>query len=107
MINNVVKRGTVRTIKQRQIHHNKIYEYEQYTYSADADHQVYFQNRKKSGRRLKWLACDSFINWADIMMLNKGRSPDVINGRALLKSFFLIILFLLHQRFIIGLIAKL
>lgn len=87
-INNAVKRGTVRTIKQRQIYHNKVYEYNQYTYSADADHQVYLQNRQNSGRRPKWLACDSFINWADAMMLNKGWSPDVIIGRALLEKLF-------------------
>ena len=31
-INNAVKQGTVRTIKQRQVHDDKVYEYDQYTY---------------------------------------------------------------------------
>src|SRR5690625_480394 len=30
-INNAVNRGTVRTIKQRQIHRGKVYEYDQYS----------------------------------------------------------------------------
>jgi len=31
-INNAVKQGTVRTIKQRQVQDDKVYEYDQYTY---------------------------------------------------------------------------
>ncbi len=37
-INNAAQRATVRTIKQRQIHENKVYEYDQYTYLAEADY---------------------------------------------------------------------
>jgi len=37
-INNAVNQGTVRTIKQRQVHNDKVHEYDQSTYSADADH---------------------------------------------------------------------
>lgn len=87
-INNAVNRGTVRTIKQRQIHNDKVYEYDQYTYSADADHQLYLRNRQNSGRRPKWLLCNSFTDWADAMMLNEGWSPDVIIGRAMKEERF-------------------
>src|SRR5690625_4621375 len=58
-INNAVNRGTVRTIKQRQIHHGKVYEYDQYSYSVEADYQAYLRNRQNCGRRPKWLVCDS------------------------------------------------
>ncbi len=89
-INNAVKRATVRTIKQRQMRNDKVYEYDQYTYSAEADHQTYLRNRQNSGRRPKWLACDSFTNWADDddKMLKKGWSPDVIIGRAMKEKLF-------------------
>src|SRR5699024_6896423 len=50
-INNAVKQGTVRTIKQRQVHNDKVYEYDEYSYSADADYQIYLRNRQHSGRR--------------------------------------------------------
>jgi len=43
-INNADKRGTVRTIKQRQVHGDKVYEYDEYSYSADADHQKHLKN---------------------------------------------------------------
>lgn len=81
-INNAVNRGTVRTIKQRQTHNDKVYEYDQHTYSAEADHQIYLRNRQNCGRRPKWLTCDSFTNWADDKMLNHGWSPDMVVGRA-------------------------
>src|SRR5690625_4399849 len=81
-INNAVNRGTVRTIKQRQIHNDKVYEYDQHTYSAEADHQTYLRNRQNCGRRPMWLLCDSFTNWTDDKMLNHGWSPDMIVGRA-------------------------
>lgn len=87
-INNAINRGTVRTIKQRQIINNKVYEYDQYTYSADADYQIYLRNRQRSGRRPKWLSCDSFIEWADDMMLKHHWSPDVIIGRAIREKMF-------------------
>ncbi len=87
-INNAVQRATVRTIKQRQIHHDKVYEYDQYSYSAEADHQTYLRNRQNSGRRPKWLACDSFTNWADRKILKKGWSPDIIVGRATKDNLF-------------------
>lgn len=87
-INNAVKRGTVRTIKQRQVHNNKMYEYDQYTYSAEADHQTYLRNRQNCGRRPKWLICDSFINWADDKMLKENWSPDIVVGRATKESLF-------------------
>lgn len=81
-INNAVNQGTVRTIKQRQIHNDKVYEYDQYTYSAEADYQIYLRNCQNSGRRPMWLACDSFINWADDQMLNERWSPDMVVGYA-------------------------
>ncbi|WP_436871855.1 IS30 family transposase [Mammaliicoccus sciuri] len=81
-INNAVNQGTVRTIKQRQIHNDKVYEYDKYTYSAEADHQTYLRNRQYSGRCPKWLACDSFINWADEQMLEYKWSPDMVVGYA-------------------------
>lgn len=87
-INNAIIRGTVRTIKQRQVYKDKVYEYDQYSYSADADHQTYLRNRQNSGRRPKWLKCDSFTNWADDKMLHKGWSPDVVIGRAKKKELF-------------------
>jgi len=87
-INNAVNRGTVRTIKQRQIHNDKVYEYDQYSYSAEADYQTYLRNRQNCGRRPKWLACDSFINWADKKMLKKGWAPDMVVGRAMKESNF-------------------
>lgn len=87
-INNAVNRGTVRTIKQRQIHNDKVYEYDQYSYSAEADHQAYLRNRQNCGRRPKWLTCDSFTNWADDKMLNKGWSPDMVVGRAQKENIF-------------------
>src|SRR5690625_5586477 len=52
-INNAINQGTVRTIKQRQVHNDKVYEYDQYSYSADADYQIYLRNRQHSGRRPK------------------------------------------------------
>src|SRR5690625_432590 len=82
-INNAVNRGTVRTIKQRQIHHGKVYEYDQYNYSAEADYQAYLRNRQDCGRRPKWLKCDTFTNWADKKMLKQSWSPDMVVGRAI------------------------
>lgn len=82
-INNAVNRGTVRTIKQRQVHNDKVYEYDQYSYSADADYQIYLRNRRNCGRSPKWLLDDSFIDWADDQMLEKGWSPDIVVGRAM------------------------
>src|SRR5690625_3541924 len=87
-INNAVNQGTVRTIKQRQIHNDKVYEYDQYSYSAEADYQAYLRNRQNCGRRPKWLTCDSFTNWADDKMLNKGWSPDMVVGRATKEKLF-------------------
>src|SRR5690625_3857780 len=87
-INNAVNQGTVRTIKQRQIHNDKVYEYDQYSYSAEADHQAYLRNRQNCGRRPKWLECDSFTNWADDKLLNKGWSPDMVVGRAQIENIF-------------------
>ena len=40
-INNAVNQGTVRTMKQRQTHNNKVYEYEQYSYSAKNEHIIH------------------------------------------------------------------
>lgn len=54
-INNAVNQDTVRTIKQRQVHNGKVYEYDQYSYSADANHQQYLRNRQHCARRPKWL----------------------------------------------------
>src|SRR5699024_3001171 len=54
----------------------------QYSYPADADQQIYILNRQHSGRRPKWLLCDSFTDWADTMMLDEGWSPDIVIGRA-------------------------
>ena len=88
-INNAVNQGTVRTIKQRQIHNGKVYDYDQYTYSAEADHHTYLRNRQNSGRCPKWLACDSFINWADEQMLENDWSPDMVVGYAKRHGFFL------------------
>src|SRR5690625_2259511 len=82
-INNAVNRGTVRTIKQRQIHHGKVYEYDQYNYSAEADYQAYLRNRQNCGRRPKWLKCDTFRNGADKKMIKQGWSPDMVVGRAI------------------------
>lgn len=87
-INNAVNQGTVRMIKQRQIHNDKVYEYEQHSYSAEADYQIYLRNRQHSGRRPKWLPCDSFTQWADDKMLNDGWSPDMVVGRANMGSLF-------------------
>ena len=87
-INNAINQGTVRTIKQRQVHNDKVYEYDQYSYSADADYQIYLRNRQHSGRRPKWLQCDSFTTWADGKMLNDGWSPDVVVGRAIKEKLF-------------------
>jgi len=55
-----------------------MYDYDQYNYSAEADHQTYLRNRQNSGRHPKWLICDSFINWEDDQMLDKGWSPDMV-----------------------------
>lgn len=87
-INNAVNRGTVRTIKQRQIHNDKVYEYDQHTYSAEADHQAYLRNRQNCGRRPKWLTCDSFTEWADDKMLTKDWSVDMVVGRATKLNLF-------------------
>jgi len=87
-INNAVNRGTVRTIKQRQIHNNKVYEYDQYSYSAEADYQTYLRNRQNCGRRPKWLKCDTFTNWADKKMLKHDWSPDMVVGRAIKTNRF-------------------
>jgi len=87
-INNAINQGTVRTIKQRQVHNNKVYEYDQYSYSADADYQIYLRNRQHSGRRPKWLQCDSFTTWADEKMLDDGWSPDMVVGRAVKDELF-------------------
>ena len=54
-INDAVNQGTVRTIKQRQVHNDKVYEYDQYSYSVDADYQQHLRNRQNCGRRPKWL----------------------------------------------------
>src|SRR5699024_12583071 len=74
-INNAVNNGTVRRIKQRRKHGDKVYEYDQYSYSADADHQNYLNNRFNCVCRSKWLYYDSFINWADVMLLDVGCYP--------------------------------
>src|SRR5690625_1552128 len=87
-INNGVNQGTVRKIKQRQIHHGKIYEYDQYSYSAEADYQTYLRNRQNCGRCPKWLKCDLFTNWADNKMLKKGGSPDIVVGYAKKENLF-------------------
>lgn len=87
-INNAVNQGTVRTIAQRQIHNGKVYEYDQYSYSAEADYQSYLRNRQNCGRRPKWLKCDSFINWADDKMLKDRWSPDMVVGRAAKDKIF-------------------
>src|SRR5690625_1098524 len=87
-INNAVNQGTVRTIKQRQIHNDKVYDYDQYSYSAEADYQTYLRNRQNCGRRPKWLTCDSFTNWADDKILNKGWSPDMVVGHASKEKLF-------------------
>lgn len=87
-INNAVNRGTVCTIKQRQVHNDKVYDYEQYSYSADADHRIYLRNRQNCGRRPKWLQCDLFTSWADDKMLHKGWSPDMVVGRAMKEKLF-------------------
>src|SRR5690625_4468180 len=87
-INNAINRGTVRTIKQRQVHNDKVYEYDQYSYSADADHQIYLRNRQNCGRVPKWALSDSFIDWADDKMLNDDWSPDMVVGRAIAKKLF-------------------
>src|SRR5690625_64637 len=87
-INNAVNRGTVRTITQRQIHNDKVYEYDQYSYSAEADYQTYLRNRQYCGRRPKWLVCDSFTNWADDKMLKKEWSPDIVVGGAAKENLF-------------------
>src|SRR5699024_11593662 len=86
--NNAINNETVRTIKQRQKHDDKVYEYDQYSYSADADHQNYLNNRLNCGRRPKWLDDDSFINWADDMMLDEGWSPDSVVGHAIEYKLF-------------------
>lgn len=87
-INNAINRGTVRTIKQRQIQNGKVYEYDQYSYSAEADYQTYLRNRQNCGRRPKWLKCDSFTSWADDKMLKKKWSPDMLVGRATKDNLF-------------------
>src|SRR5690625_2394742 len=87
-INNAVNRGTVRTIKQRQIHNGKKYEYDQHSYSAEADYQTYLRNRQNCGRRPKWLKCDSFTSWADKQMLEEKWSPDMVAGRAKKENLF-------------------
>lgn len=87
-INNAIKRGTVRIIKQRQIKNGKVYDYDQYSYSAEADHQAYLRNRQNCGRRPKWLECDSFTNWADKKMLKDKWSPDMVVGRAKKEGLF-------------------
>src|SRR5690625_2571334 len=87
-INNAVNRGTVRTIKQRQIRNGKKYEYDQYNYSAEADYQTYLRNRQNCGRRPKRLKCDSFTNWADKQMLEEQWSPDMVTGRAKKENLF-------------------
>lgn len=87
-INNAVRRGTVRTIKQRQVHNDKIYDYDQYTYAAEADHQIYLHNRQNSGRCPKWAIYDSFINWADGYMLDYDWSPDRVVVEAKKKETF-------------------
>src|SRR5690625_7846281 len=46
-INNAVNQGTVRTIKQRQVHNDKVYEYDQYSYSAEADYQTYLRSEER------------------------------------------------------------
>ncbi|MGM8214831.1 IS30 family transposase [Bacillaceae bacterium W0354] len=87
-INNAVNRGTVRTIKQRQVHNDKVYEYDQYSYSADSDYQIYLRNRQHCGRSPKWLLDDSFTSWADEKMLHEGWSPDMVVGRAVKEKLF-------------------
>lgn len=55
--------------KQCQVQNDKVYEYDQLTYFAEADYQVYLCNHQNCGRRPKWLTCGHFITWADKMML--------------------------------------
>ena len=86
--NNAVNQGTVRTFKQRQVHNDKVYEYDEYSYSSEADLQIYLRNHQSCGRRPKWLQCDSFTSWADDKMLNKGCSPDMVVGRATKDELF-------------------
>src|SRR5699024_2604561 len=87
-INNAVNNGTVRTIKQRQKHGDTEYEYDQYSYSADADHQNSLNNPLICRRRPTWLDDDSSINWDVDMMLDEGLSPDLVVGHAKEYMFF-------------------
>lgn len=65
-----------------------MYEYESFSYSVDADYQIYLRNRQHSGRRPKWLPYDSFTTWANGKMLNDGWSPDVVVERAIKEKLF-------------------
>lgn len=87
-INNAIKRGTVRVIKQRQKYKDKEYTYYKCEYSAQADHQIYLRNRQNCGRKPKWLKDDSFINWADKQILKHKWSPDAVVGRAIRNNIF-------------------
>lgn len=88
-INNEIKRGTVRQIKQRQTAPSgKVYEYSTHIYSAEAAQYAYESARKNCGRASKWVELAEFMDWADDMMLNEAYSPAAVLAYAYNHNLF-------------------
>ncbi|WP_020006095.1 IS30 family transposase [Salinicoccus albus] len=86
-INNEVNRGTVRQIR-RQKHNGKTYEYGYHAYDPDYAQMRYEENRRHCGRQPKWCLSDTFVDWADIQMLDYRWSPDAVIGAAKQRELF-------------------
>ena len=86
-IHNEIKRGTITQLK-RQKQKDKVYDYYDSVYSADAGQAHYDKERLNCGRRPKWANTDTFINWADDKMIHEKWSPDVVVGFASNQGLF-------------------
>lgn len=77
-INNEIHKGTVKQLKQRQKYHGKVYDYYHTVYLADAGQAYYDTQQLNRGRQPKWVAAQSFIEWADHKLLTDHWAPDVV-----------------------------
>ena len=80
-IHNEIKRGSVRQLR-RQRSHNKIYEYEDFSYVPSLAQQRYQENRQRSGAKPLWCKIHKFIEWADNKMKACKWSPQAVIGYA-------------------------
>lgn len=84
-IHTEIKDGTIQQIR-RQRQNGKIYTYEREVYCAHAGQEAYERARQNSGRKMKWVEDQTFLDFADDLMLEHKWSPDAVVGRARLSD---------------------